>query len=64
MSLQVIHDCIYRLDPEVRKKLWETLVLAGGSTLASGFVERLERELPSVVPQVRIRGVHGSCESW
>jgi len=54
---EVIHDCIYRLDPEVRKKLWETLVLAGGSTLASGFVERLERELPSVVPQGCTMGI-------
>merc|ERR1711907_282857 len=37
---EAIHDCIYRLDPEVRKKLWETLVLAGGSTLASGLATR------------------------
>eukprot|EP00657_Telonema_sp_P-1_P007675 TRINITY_DN27759_c0_g1_i1.p1 TRINITY_DN27759_c0_g1~~TRINITY_DN27759_c0_g1_i1.p1 ORF type:complete len:195 (-),score=59.57 TRINITY_DN27759_c0_g1_i1:97-681(-) len=48
---EVIGESLYRLDAEVRKKLWESLVLAGGCTLATGFVPRIERELPSVVPQ-------------
>ena len=50
--IQAIGESLYRVDAEVRKKLWDSVVLAGGSTLGSGFVERLERELPSVVPQV------------
>eukprot|EP00658_Telonema_sp_P-2_P000498 TRINITY_DN1018_c0_g1_i5.p1 TRINITY_DN1018_c0_g1~~TRINITY_DN1018_c0_g1_i5.p1 ORF type:complete len:257 (-),score=62.30 TRINITY_DN1018_c0_g1_i5:554-1324(-) len=48
---EAIGESLYRVDAEVRKKLWESLVLAGGATLANGFVARLERELPSVVPQ-------------
>lgn len=48
---EAIGESLYRVDAEVRKKLWDSVVLAGGSTLGSGFVERLERELPSVVPQ-------------
>eukprot|EP00656_Telonema_subtile_P028553 TRINITY_DN3105_c0_g1_i5.p1 TRINITY_DN3105_c0_g1~~TRINITY_DN3105_c0_g1_i5.p1 ORF type:complete len:243 (-),score=81.74 TRINITY_DN3105_c0_g1_i5:229-957(-) len=48
---EAIGESLYRLDAEVRKKLWESLVIAGGCTLATGFVARLERELPSVVPQ-------------
>jgi len=48
---EAIGESLYRLDAELRKKLWDSLVLAGGSTMATGFVQRLERELPSVVPQ-------------
>lgn len=46
----VVGESLYRIDQEVRKKLWGTLVLAGGTTLTTGYVERLEREIPSVLP--------------
>jgi len=46
----VVGESLYRIDGEVRKKLWSTLVLAGGTTLTNGYVERLERELPAVLP--------------
>jgi len=46
----VVQESLYLIDPEVRKKLWNTLVLAGGTTLTTGYVERLEREIPSVLP--------------
>jgi len=46
----VIGESLHALDQEVRKKLWSTLVLAGGTTLTQGYVERLERELPAVLP--------------
>merc|ERR1711988_517710 len=46
----VVGESLYCIDQEVRKKLWNTLVLAGGTTLTTGYVERLERDIPSVLP--------------
>lgn len=46
----VVGESLLLIDPEVRKKLWGNLVLAGGTTLTEGYVARLEREIPSVLP--------------
>ena len=47
---EVVGESLDCIDQEVRKKIWNTLVLAGGTTLTTGYVERLEREIPSVLP--------------
>jgi actin-related protein len=37
-------------DVDIRKDLFASIILGGGSTMFKGFVSRLEAELPKLVP--------------
>jgi actin beta/gamma 1 len=39
-----------KCDLDVRKDLYENLVLSGGSTMFPGIAERLEKEITSLAP--------------
>jgi len=47
---QVIYNCIMRCPIDLRKDFLGNFVLSGGTTMFSGFAERLERELISLAP--------------
>jgi len=47
MAFESIADC----DLDIRKDLYENLILSGGSTLYEGLPDRLEKELDSLCPQ-------------
>jgi actin, other eukaryote len=47
---QLIHTSIQKTDIDLRKDLYANVVLSGGTTLFSGLVERLNRELEFLMP--------------
>jgi centractin len=46
-----IMETINRLDPFMRRRLFEQVVVTGGNSLIRGFSDRLKRELQAKVPQ-------------
>lgn len=48
---QVVNDAINRSDMDLRKNLFENIILSGGSTLTKGFGERLLHELQRLAPR-------------
>ena len=50
----MIADAITKSDTDIRKELFANIVVSGGNTLCNGLVERLQRQLPEVSPQVYI----------
>ena len=47
---EMIYNSIIRCPASVRKDLYANIVLAGGTTLLSGFSNRLEKEINCLVP--------------
>ena len=47
---QSIFNSINKCDMAMRRDLYNNIVLSGGTTLLSGFIERLEKELFSISP--------------
>ena len=47
----MVIDSILRADADVRATLYENIVLAGGTTLMSGFPERLFSEVRLLAPK-------------
>ena len=45
-----VQEAINRCDPELRSTMWDNIVLAGGNTMLSGFVDRLGFELRRLAP--------------
>ena len=67
-SLQeLINDSVLKLEYEIRNLNFTNIVLSGGNTLFPGFVDRLGKEMVSVVhPSLRVKVVapperHYSC---
>lgn len=53
---QAINNAIMACDADIRKDLYANIILAGGSTLFEGFVERLKREVVALAPpNARVR---------
>ena len=46
---KAVHKAIERVDLKVRKQVYETIILAGGSTMFLGLDERLETEVSNLV---------------
>jgi actin len=64
-TIQGVHlttfSSIMKTDVDIRKDLYENIVLSGGSTMYPGLSERLEKELKALVPaamQVSITAPH------
>jgi actin-related protein len=49
---RMIVDSITKADLDIRKDLYANIIVAGGTSLIPGYVERLQRQLPEVAPQV------------
>ena len=47
MAFESIGDC----DLDIRKDLYENMIMSGGSTLYDGLPDRLEKELDALCPQ-------------
>ena len=63
----VTYTAIMRCDVDVKKGLFDSIVLAGATTMLRGFAERLEAELIKMAPttcRVRVRPNSGSCTAW
>ena len=44
-------DSINKIDTNLRKELYQSIILAGGTTLFKGFPERLSKEIKQLVPE-------------
>jgi actin-related protein len=49
---EVTYNSIMKCDMEVRKDLFENVVLSGGSTMFSGLAERMHKELAALAPPI------------
>ena len=47
---QVMFDSIMKCDIDIRKDLYKNIFLAGGTTMISGFAERIEKEVIALAP--------------
>ena len=53
---ELVRECVTRCDVEVRKELYQSILLAGGTTLLTGFQQRLATEVQRFAPeQVRAK---------
>ncbi len=43
-------NSIMKCDIDIRKNLYENIVLSGGTTMLSGFPERMQKEMTSLAP--------------
>jgi len=48
---QMINTCIRNADPDVRRDLYSGIILTGGTTLTTGFQNRLLKELTAISSQ-------------
>jgi len=63
----VTYTAIMHCDADVKKSLFDSIVLAGATTMLRGFAERLEAELIKMAPttcRVHVRPNSGSCTAW
>lgn len=51
----LIQSSLSQIDVDIRSHLLNHIVLTGGSSLYSGFAERLQQELTAVYPGMRVR---------
>jgi len=48
---QMIYDAVSKCDLDIRRELFNNVIVTGGNSLLPGFHERLANELPEVAPQ-------------
>eukprot|EP01012_Entosiphon_sulcatum_P000550 TRINITY_DN10092_c0_g1_i1.p1 TRINITY_DN10092_c0_g1~~TRINITY_DN10092_c0_g1_i1.p1 ORF type:complete len:398 (-),score=55.65 TRINITY_DN10092_c0_g1_i1:61-1254(-) len=53
----VMHECIQKCDPEIRRELYNNVVVAGGNSLFPKFEDRLQRELQALAS----KGMQTKC---
>jgi actin len=59
---QLIVDCIQSCAYDTRKHLYGNIVLSGGTTLTTNFVERFQNEVQKLVPHNSTIKVHGAVD--
>ena len=47
---KLIEQTILKCPMDVRREMWQSIYLSGGSTLIPGFPERLRKELGKIAP--------------
>lgn len=53
---RIVSDAIVRSDLDIRKELYNNIVVAGGNTLIPGFVERVQKLVPEIAsPNVKVK---------
>ena len=63
--VNMVYQSVTSVDSDIRQNLYSSVVVTGGNTLFSGFVERLQKELNDKTPQmfrVRVTASHSSSE--
>ena len=56
---QTIHKSIQKASIDLRRELYESIVLSGGTTMLEGFPERLNKEMSALVPDsVNVKITH------
>jgi actin-related protein len=50
--LELVNESVAKSDADIRKDLYSAIVVTGGATMATGFRERLERDLTDNVSKV------------
>jgi actin-related protein len=48
---EALYNSIMKCDADIRKELYENIVLAGGSTMFEGIAERLTKEITALAPE-------------
>jgi len=48
---QMVCNCIAECDADIRRELYNSIIVTGGNTLFPGFVERLNKEIIEISPQ-------------
>jgi actin-related protein len=57
----MVVDSIGMTDIDIRKDLFQSVILTGGNSCFKGFVERLQRQIPEIAPQsVRVKVIHAA----
>jgi len=53
---QMIVESISKSDIDIRRDLFQNIILAGGTTMMKGFQDRVQNSLPEISPQnVRVK---------
>jgi len=47
---QLCYDSIFKCDIDIRKDMYENIVLSGGTTVFNGIDARLEKEITALAP--------------
>lgn len=58
----VVYDCANKCDIDIRKTLFENIVLSGGTTMLPGIDTRLQSDLKSMVPELIVPNVSAPPE--
>lgn len=61
---KLIEQTVQKCPLDVRREMWQSIYLSGGTTLIDGFPERLQKELQKAVPRpisVRVSSVTRPC---
>ena len=58
----VVYDCANKCDIDIRKTLFENVVLSGGTTMLPGIDTRLQSDLKSMVPELVVPNVSAPPE--
>lgn len=57
----MVVDSISMTDIDIRKDLFQNVVLTGGNSCFKGFTERLQRQIPEIAPQnVRVKVINAA----
>ena len=48
---KIAHDSIMKCDEGLRNSMYEKIILSGGSTMFSGFSERMQKEISNLAPR-------------
>lgn len=55
---ELAFNCILACDLDIRKSMYENIVMSGGSTMFPGIPERLEAEVKNLAPNSMTVKVH------
>lgn len=55
---ELTYNCITACDMDIRKSMYENIVMSGGSTMFPGIPERLEAEVKNMAPNSMTVKVH------
>uniref|UniRef100_A0A3B3Y3J3 Uncharacterized protein n=1 Tax=Poecilia mexicana TaxID=48701 RepID=A0A3B3Y3J3_9TELE len=61
---QTVHSSIMKCELDVRKNLFSTILLSGGSTLFSGFSDRMKKEISRLAPPGIIAPAERQLSVW
>ncbi|KAL3875058.1 hypothetical protein ACJMK2_037996 [Sinanodonta woodiana] len=55
---ELVHNSVMKCDIDVRRDLYQNIVLSGGSTMFPGLADRLQKEMTAIVPSgIKVRTI-------